>query len=87
MHLLGAKRAIFRRDSDLAKFPESRRIFQRDGNYYQPGDIFRQPDLARTLERIAAKPDDFYHGTIARELAADDTEGRRNHHRGRSGAV
>jgi gamma-glutamyltranspeptidase / glutathione hydrolase len=60
----------FQGDSDLAKFPESRRIFQRDGNYYQPGDIFRQPDLARTLERIAAKPDDFYHGIIARELAA-----------------
>lgn len=60
----------FQGDSDLTKFPESRRIFQRDGNYYQPGDIFRQPDLARTLERIAAKPDDFYHGAIARELAA-----------------
>ena len=30
----------------------------------------RQPDLARTLERIAAKPDDFYHGALARELAA-----------------
>ena len=60
----------FQADSDLAKFPESRRIFQRDGNYYHPGDIFRQPDLARTLERIAAKPDDFYHGAIARELAA-----------------
>ena len=60
----------FRRDKYLAKFAESRRIFQRDGNYYQPGDIFRQPDLARTLERIAAKPDDFYHGTLARELAA-----------------
>ena len=58
------------RDKDLAKFSESRRIFQRDGNYYQPGEIFRQPDLARTLERIAAKPDDFYHGTLAKELAA-----------------
>jgi gamma-glutamyltranspeptidase / glutathione hydrolase len=60
----------FRRDKYLSKFAESRRIFQRDGNYYQPGDIFRQPDLARTLERIAAKPDDFYHGALARELAA-----------------
>jgi len=57
-------------DKYLAEFPESRRIFQRDGNYYQPGEIFRQPDLARTLERIAAKPDDFYHGALARELAA-----------------
>jgi gamma-glutamyltranspeptidase/glutathione hydrolase len=58
------------RDSDLAKFPESRRVFQRDGNYYQPGEIFRQLDLAHTLERIADKPDDFYHGALARELAA-----------------
>jgi gamma-glutamyltranspeptidase/glutathione hydrolase len=57
-------------DKYLAEFPESRRIFQRDGNYYQAGEIFRQPDLARTLERIAAKPDDFYHGALARELAA-----------------
>ncbi|MGA2416606.1 MAG: gamma-glutamyltransferase [Candidatus Sulfotelmatobacter sp.] len=60
----------FQRDALLAKFSESRRIFQRDGNFYQPGETFRQPDLARTLERIAAKPDDFYHGAIARELAA-----------------
>ncbi len=60
----------FQNDKYLGMFPESRRIFQRDGNYYQPGEIFRQPDLARTLERIAAKPDDFYHGALARELAA-----------------
>ena len=56
-------------DKHLAEFAESRRIFQRDGNYYQPGEVFRQPDLARTLERIAAKPDDFYHGRLAQELA------------------
>jgi len=60
----------FQLDSGLAKFPESRRVFQRGGNYYQPGEIFRQPDLARTLERIADNPDDFYHGSLARELAA-----------------
>jgi len=58
------------RDSTLAKFPESRRIFQRNGNYYQPGETFRQPDLTHTLERIADKPDDFYHGTLAHDLAA-----------------
>jgi len=57
-------------DKHLTEFAESRRIFQRDGHYYQPGEIFRQPELARTLERIAAKPDDFYHGSLARELAA-----------------
>ena len=57
-------------DEDLSKFPESRRIFQRDGNFYQQGDVFKQPELARTLERIANNPDDFYHGAMARELAA-----------------
>jgi len=58
-----------RDDKHLAQFPESRRIFQRDGNYYKAGDVFKQPDLARTLKRIAANPDDFYHGAMARELA------------------
>jgi gamma-glutamyltranspeptidase/glutathione hydrolase len=57
-------------DPNLAKFPESHRIFQRDGNFYQPGDVFKQPELAKTLERIAENPDDFYHGEMARELAA-----------------
>ena len=57
-------------DPNLAKFPGSHRIFQHDGNFYQPGDVFKQPELAKTLERIAENPDDFYHGGMARELAA-----------------
>ena len=59
-----------RTDEYLAQFPDSRRIFQRDGKFYQPGEILKQPELARTLERIAKSPDDFYHGALARELAA-----------------
>ena len=62
-------------DQDLAKFPESHHIFQRDGNYYKQGEIFRQPELARTLERIAKDPDDFYHGAMAHELAASLQKG------------
>ncbi|HJW99344.1 MAG TPA: gamma-glutamyltransferase, partial [Terriglobales bacterium] len=54
----------------LAQFPESRRVFQRDGNFYKPGETFKQPDLARTLERIAANPDDFYRGELAKQIAA-----------------
>jgi gamma-glutamyltranspeptidase / glutathione hydrolase len=54
----------------LTQFPESRRIFQRDGNFYQAGEIFKQPELARTLERIAASPDDFYRGELAKQIAA-----------------
>jgi gamma-glutamyltranspeptidase/glutathione hydrolase len=63
------------RDQELARFPESRRIFQRDGNYYHPGEVLQQPDLVRTLERIAKNPDDFYQGAIARELAAGIQKG------------
>jgi gamma-glutamyltranspeptidase/glutathione hydrolase len=65
----------FRDDKFLSKFPESRRIFQCDGNYYKAGDLFKQPDLARTLKRIAANPDDLYHGAMARELAASMQKG------------
>jgi gamma-glutamyltranspeptidase / glutathione hydrolase len=57
-------------DRHLVEFPESRRVFQRNGEYYRAGEMFRQPDLARTLERIAENPADFYHGSLARELAA-----------------
>lgn len=61
-------------DPELAKFPESKRIFQqnpeRSGARYQQGDVFKQPDLARTLERIARDPDEFYHGEMARQIAA-----------------
>jgi gamma-glutamyltranspeptidase/glutathione hydrolase len=59
-----------KKDKYLAQFPESKRIFLRDGNYYQPGEILKQPELAGTLERLAKDPDTFYHGAMARELAA-----------------
>src|SRR5580704_10930585 len=62
-------------DKDLARFPESRRIFQHNGHYYKQGEVLRQPDLARTLERIAKDPDGFYHGALARELAASIRKG------------
>src|SRR4051794_18809305 len=57
-------------DKDLAKFADSRRIFQRDGSFYKQGEILRQPELAKTLERISKDPDEFYHGAMAQQLAA-----------------
>jgi gamma-glutamyltranspeptidase / glutathione hydrolase len=62
-------------DPDLARFPASRHIFQRDGRLYKAGEIFRQPVLAATLERIAADPADFYHGRMARQLVDDLSNG------------
>jgi gamma-glutamyltranspeptidase/glutathione hydrolase len=55
----------------LDQFPISRRIFLRNGNLYKPGEIFRQPELAATLERIAKDgPAGFYRGKTAKELAS-----------------
>lgn len=56
-------------EQDLARFPDSRRIFRNGGRPWHQGDVFKQPELARTLERIAAAPDDFYQGRMAREIA------------------
>ena len=66
--VLTAQEAHELSDPDLAKFPDSKRLFQRDGHLYQQGEVFAQPELARTLTRIAADPDEFYHGKLAHEL-------------------
>jgi gamma-glutamyltranspeptidase/glutathione hydrolase len=62
-------------DPDLARFADSKRIFQRDGQLYKEGDVFRQPELARALQRIAADPGSFYHGKMAQELVSDLRKG------------
>jgi gamma-glutamyltranspeptidase / glutathione hydrolase len=72
---LTAREADELADPDLARFPASRHIFQRDGRLYKAGEIFRQPLLAATLERIVADPDDFYHGKMARQLVDDLSKG------------
>ncbi|MGB7353347.1 MAG: gamma-glutamyltransferase, partial [Acidobacteriaceae bacterium] len=56
-------------DPLLTQFPASREIFQRDGDFYKSGDTFKQPELAETLRRIAANPEDFYQGAMARQIA------------------
>jgi gamma-glutamyltranspeptidase/glutathione hydrolase len=56
----------------LSRFAESNRIFLRNGKYYEPGEMFVQPDLARTLERIERLGAvDFYQGETAHRLAQD----------------
>ena len=53
----------------LARFPTSRAILTRDGAPYQAGDILRQSNLARTLQRVASGGrDEFYRGETSREL-------------------
>jgi gamma-glutamyltranspeptidase/glutathione hydrolase len=68
-YVLSAQEAQSLHSRTLTRFPASARIFQRDGNFYNSGDTFKQPLLATTLQRIAANPDDFYKGEIAKQLA------------------
>jgi gamma-glutamyltranspeptidase/glutathione hydrolase len=73
--VLTAEEAAELHESTLSQFADSKRIFQRNGDLYKAGEVFRQPELARTLERIAANPDDFYRGAMARQLVADLKKG------------
>ncbi|HJD97763.1 gamma-glutamyltransferase [Mailhella massiliensis] len=59
----------------LQRFPEFARVFMKDGRRPSVGDIFRQPDLARTLEKIAEKgAAEFYTGSIAERITDDLAE-------------
>ena len=54
----------------LSQFPESQRIFLKRGAFYEWQETFKQPELARTLERIGRLgARDFYEGETAHLLA------------------
>jgi gamma-glutamyltranspeptidase/glutathione hydrolase len=54
-----------------------RRIyFKPDGSLHQPGELLRNPDMGRTLRRVAEHgSEDFYRGEIAGLIAADMARG------------
>ena len=59
----------------LSLFPESRRIFLRNGEFYRQGDCFQQPELAHTLELIARRgAKAFYQGEVAGQIVEDMRE-------------
>lgn len=69
-YVLSRSEAEGLQSNKLTQFPASAQIFQRNGNFYEAGDTFRQPDLAETLRRIAKDPSDFYKGAMAQQFAA-----------------
>ncbi len=59
-------------EDTLGQFEESKRIFLNNGDHFAEGDLFRQPDLARTLGRIERSgAREFYTGQTARMIADD----------------
>jgi gamma-glutamyltranspeptidase/glutathione hydrolase len=56
----------------LDRFPTSQHTFLRDGRHYEAGELFRQPELAATLKRIAkGGAREFYTGKTAQLIAAE----------------
>lgn len=61
-----------RASEKLLQFLASKRVFLRDGRFYEPGELFVQADLGRTFARLKAEgPREFYEGETARLIAAD----------------
>ncbi len=53
----------------LSQFPESRRIYLRDGHYFEAGDLLVQKDLAWSLQVISDQgPDGFYIGPVGKKI-------------------
>jgi len=55
----------------MERYPGTREVYLRNGRPIAEGDVFQQPELARTLERLAADGfDGFYRGQTGRLLLA-----------------
>src|SRR5207247_6123501 len=56
----------------LAASPESKRIFQKNGAFYDVGEKLIQPELAQTLARISNNgANEFYEGETATRFAEE----------------
>lgn len=57
----------------LKRWPETARVYYKaDGEAWQAGEVFRQPDLAATLTRIARHgAAEFYSGETAKRIAGE----------------
>ncbi|MCH7945718.1 MAG: gamma-glutamyltransferase, partial [Armatimonadetes bacterium] len=65
-------RSLKARASAFEPFKDSYRIFNRNGDFYQEGELLKQPDLAATFERIRDDGrDGFYKGETARLFVED----------------
>lgn len=62
--------SLSRAKKRLSKWPATERIFYHtDGSFYEVGELFQQPDLAKTLRKIAEQgASGFYQGETAKQI-------------------
>ena len=64
-------RGYRQRAAVMERYPGTRAVFLANGKPPQEGDLFKQPELAQTLQLLAEHGfDGFYRGTTARKLLA-----------------
>ena len=69
-HYSLVREAILLKREAIARFPTTTEILLPGGNVPEAGDAWKRPDLARTLDRLAAHGwRDFYDGEIGRTIA------------------
>ncbi len=69
-------RAWERSTEKMSAHPDSKRVWLPGGRAPRPGELFRNPEIAATLQAIAEQGyDAFYHGDIARQIATCVQEG------------
>src|SRR5262245_23866684 len=60
------ERSLKGSSKQLSRYPETKRIFLRDGKPYETGEIFKQPELAEVFKRMIKQgPREFYEGKTA----------------------
>ena len=60
---------------DSVESKSGKKYFFKNGHAYPVGEIFKQPDLAKLLIKVAERGvEEFYHGTVARIIDADMRE-------------
>jgi gamma-glutamyltranspeptidase/glutathione hydrolase len=65
-------RSLYGNREYLEKYTETKRIYLKGGQFYEEGELFRQPELAATFARLQRfGPNEFYQGETARMIVAD----------------
>lgn len=67
---------LMRRDRLSMNEAARKKFYKANGDLYQPGELFKQEDLAWTLQQIAKDgPDAFYRGKVAEKIIAEMERG------------